>query len=338
MINYYGSFVAEMRQIRGPLDELLKKDKSFTWTPQCQDSFDRVKKILSSDLLLTHFNPAYPIVVAADASNYGIGAVISHRFPDGTEKAIFHAGRSLTPAQKNYSQIEKEALGLIFAVQKFHRYIYGRHFSLLTDHRPLLAIFGGSKSGVPVYTASRLMRWATILLGYDFTIEYRRTTELGQADALSRLINSHVQRTEPEDAVIGSIDTDILGQFRNNVAVLPNSLTDIREATKKDKTLELAIHRTKTGWPEKVDKNDPTWNYFNRRDSLSVLEDCLLTGERTIIPKVLQPRTLSTLHIGHPGITRMKQLARSYVYWPGIDKQIEAFEIVLVVPWRLKTP
>ena len=190
LISYYSSFVPRMRNLRAPLDALLKKDTVFQWSESCQWAFDETKKILLSDLLLTHYNPNQPIVVAADASEYGIGAVISHRYSDGTEKAIAHASRALTPAEKKYGQIEKEGLALVFAVRKFHRYIYGRHFTLLTDHQSLLAIFG-NKKGIPSYTANRLQRWALTLLAYDFKIEYCRTTSFGQADTLSRLIGPH---------------------------------------------------------------------------------------------------------------------------------------------------
>nr|CDJ92915.1 RNA-directed DNA polymerase (reverse transcriptase) domain containing protein [Haemonchus contortus] len=82
MISYYGSFVAEMRQIRAPLDELLKKNVPSRWTSKCDEAFKRAKEVLSSDLLLTHFDPSLEIIVAADASDYGIGAVILHKMPD----------------------------------------------------------------------------------------------------------------------------------------------------------------------------------------------------------------------------------------------------------------
>ena len=85
---------------------------------------------------------------------------------------IVHASCSLKPAEQNYSQIEKEGLALIFAIKKFHKYIYGRHFTLLTDHRLLLSIFGIRK-GIPVHSAYRLQRWAATLLGYDFSTETR---------------------------------------------------------------------------------------------------------------------------------------------------------------------
>ncbi|EPB66939.1 hypothetical protein ANCCEY_13970 [Ancylostoma ceylanicum] len=108
----------------------------------------------------------------------------------GTEKPTAHGSRSLNAAEKNYAQIEKETLALVEAIKKFHKYLYGRHFTLRTDHKPLLPIFG-SKKGVPVHPASRLMRSATMVIGYDFYIEYIKTDSFGQADGLSRLMQRH---------------------------------------------------------------------------------------------------------------------------------------------------
>lgn len=192
-VNFYGKFVKEMHQLRHPLDKLLKKDVKWLWTPECQLSFDRFKRILQSGLLLTHYDPKLPIVVAADASNTGVGAVILHKMPDGSIKAIQHASRSLTAAEKSYGQPEKEALGIIFAVTKFRKMLLGRRFLLQMDHKPLLSIFG-SKKGIPLHTANRLQRWALILLGFDFSIEYVNTNQFGYADVLSRLIDSRTPR------------------------------------------------------------------------------------------------------------------------------------------------
>ncbi|PIO77460.1 hypothetical protein TELCIR_00443 [Teladorsagia circumcincta] len=243
LVNFYGNFVKNLHNLRVPLDALTKKDATFLWTPACQSSFDRIKAILKSDLLLTHYDPNLPIIVAADASNYGIGAVLSHQFPDGSEKVIYHASRTLTPAQKKYSQIEKEAFALIFAVQKFHRFIHGRHFTLKTDHKPLISIFG-NKKGVPT-------------------------------------------------------------------------------ATSDDPILTQVINYTRSGcWP-KIDRNSPLFHYYNRRESPSTINGCLLTSSRIVIPKLLQRRVLYSLHKADPGQTRMKMLARSYVYWPALDADIE---------------
>ena len=189
-----------MKNLRGPLNELLKKDKPWLWTPECQESFEKtkktpecqesfemIKKTLTCDLSLTHYDPTLDIIVASDASSYGIGACILHKLPDDSQKAVSHASRSLLPSEKQYSQIEKEALEMIFAVTKFHRYLHGRWFILQTDNKPLITILG-SKKGLPVYTANRLLRWGTILLKYNFKIEFLTSKNIYYADSLSRLI------------------------------------------------------------------------------------------------------------------------------------------------------
>ena len=157
--------IKNMQNLRGPLNELLKKDKPWLRTPECQEffekikktpeyqeSFENIKKTLTSDLSLTHYDPTLDIIVASDASSYSIGACIFPKLPGGSRKAVAHVSKSLLPAEKQYSQIEKEALGIIFAVTKFHRYLHGRWFILQTDHKPLITILG-SKKGLPVYTA-----------------------------------------------------------------------------------------------------------------------------------------------------------------------------------------
>ena len=91
MISYYSCFVSGMRQIRGPLDD-LEKDEKFKWMEIHHSSFEKLKKVLQPDLLLTHFDPEMNIIIAADASDYGLGAVISHQFAGGQEKSIAHIG------------------------------------------------------------------------------------------------------------------------------------------------------------------------------------------------------------------------------------------------------
>lgn len=322
-INYYGKFIKNMHQLRRPLDALLKKDAKWDWSSDCQKSFDQFKEILKSDLMLTHYNPDVNIVVAADASQFGIGACIFHRFPDGSVKAISHASRSLTKAEIGYGQIEKEALGLIFAVTKFHRMIYGRKFTLQTDHKPLLAIFG-SKKGIPVYTANRLQRWACTMLLYDFDIEYVSTDKFGYADILSRLINSHVK--PDEDYVIASIQLE--GDLHNSQSDicnhLPITFSMVQKATQQCEVIQQVISYVNSTWPRSANDIDHpnVQSFFKRQQSLSVVNNCLMFGERIVIPQVYQAKVLHQLHKAHQGMERMKSIARSYVYWPGIDDQI----------------
>ena len=128
--------------------------------------------------MLVHLNPGLHIVLECDASQYGVGAVISHRFA--------YASRSLGPAEKNYSQIEKEGLAIVFGVTKFYMYLFERKCTCHTDHKPLLKIFSPQCS-TPVLAASRLQRWAILLSSYRYDIKYKSSSDIANADALSRL-------------------------------------------------------------------------------------------------------------------------------------------------------
>ena len=142
------------------------------------------------------------------------------------EKPIAHASRTLLPAEKACSQIEKEALSIILVVTKFHRYLHGQFFNLQNDHKPLLTIFG-SKKGLPVYTTYRLLRWSTILLHYNFKLEYLPTNKIGHADGHSRLIPNQCQPLE--DSFIAELrsDSEIKSIIENTVRDLPVTLSEI---------------------------------------------------------------------------------------------------------------
>ena len=142
LLNYYGRFISNLSSLLQPLHELLRQDKNWKWTAGCQEAFEKAKNVLSSSEVLTHFNPSLQLQLACDASPYGVGAVLSHVLPSGEEKPIAFASRTLNKAESNYAQLEREALSIVFGVRKFHQYLYGRRFTLLTDHRPLKTILG----------------------------------------------------------------------------------------------------------------------------------------------------------------------------------------------------
>ena len=127
-----------------------------------------LKDQLSSDQVLAHYDTTLSVSLACDASQYGVGAVISHLIPDGTEHPIAYGSRTLTKAEKNYAQIEREAAAIIFGIKKFHPYIYGRKFTLITDHKPLTTIFSLKFS----LAAARLQGWAIILSAYQYEVEF----------------------------------------------------------------------------------------------------------------------------------------------------------------------
>ena len=144
--------------------------------------------------------------------------------PDGSKKKpIAQASRALLPAEKAYSEIEKEALSIIFAVTKFHRYLLGKFFKLQTDHKPLLTIFG-SKKEFPLFPANRLLRWCTIHLNYNFKLEYLPTNKIGHADGLCRLIPNQCQSLEDSVITALRLDCEIKSIIENTVRDLPGLL------------------------------------------------------------------------------------------------------------------
>lgn len=210
LINYYGKFI--LNRLWAPFEALIK-NVSFIWTSKLQKAFEDIKSILTGLFLLAYYDPRQTLIVTADASSIGIGGVLLHL--DGNVKAVFHMSKALTKAQQNYSQIKKEALALVTAVERFRKFIYGRHFVLQTDHCSLLALFKTSKTkGLDTCTANRLKRWALRLIGYDFEIEYINTEKFEQADALSRLIQEARQDTRDPDlekviATLQEVDTEL---------------------------------------------------------------------------------------------------------------------------------
>ena len=268
---------------------------------------------------MVHFDPSLPIGVACDASNVGIGATLFHRFTDGSERPIANISKTLTPAQRNYSQIQKEGLSIVYALTKFYQFLYGRNFILVTDHKPLLAIFGSDKP-TPRLAANRLSRWALFLNQFSYHIEYRKTTHHQNADALSRLpasedtIFDSEESTGDED-IVCAIDT-----LERQIKSADSS--SMPKETLRDPVLSLVMRFTREGWPICKSRDDPFEAFRKISDSLSSCYDCLLYGTRVVIPSSLRKHVLELLHKGHFGIQRMKQLARTAVYWPNIDIDI----------------
>ncbi|PIK47183.1 hypothetical protein BSL78_15953 [Apostichopus japonicus] len=167
IVNYYGKFVENLASKLHPLYTLLQHKSEWSWSNECEQAFMYVKTVLTGDKVLIHYDPTKTLVLSVDASPYGLGAIISHKLSDGTERPIAYASRTLSSAEKNYAQIDKEGLAIIFGLKKFHLYLYGRKFTLVTDHQPLTRIFG-PKSAIPPLAAARMQRWALILAGYQY--------------------------------------------------------------------------------------------------------------------------------------------------------------------------
>ncbi len=204
IINYYSKFLPNLSSRLSPLYRLLKKKTCWIWSKEQDHAFQSAKNALQADTLLVHFDPAKPLLLACDASQYGLGAVLSHLTEDGQERPVAYASRTLNAAERNYSQLEKEGLAIVFGVKRFHYYLYGRPFQIESDHQPLSYLFKESR-GTPQLASSRIQRWALTLSAYRYSIRYKAGKNLGNADALSRLpqpVTCSDDLCTPEDVVM----------------------------------------------------------------------------------------------------------------------------------------
>ena len=299
MLNYYHRFIPDAATVLEPLHQLLRKGTNWQWLEEQQIAFEKAKELLQSAELLVHFDPKKELILASDASDYGVGAVLSHKMEDGSERPVGYVSRSLNDAERNYSTLEKEALAIIFGVKKFHQFLYGHSFTIKTDHKPLEGLLNGKK-GIPTQAAPRIQRWALTLAGYEHKISYKAGQTNGNADALSRLPLPVMPNAVPLPG-----ETILLMEHMEGTPVHSGQ---IKEWTKRDPVLSQVLCFTLQGWPttnSSVELNP----FFSKKTELSVEDGCVLWGARVVVPPQGRSKILTELHEAHPGESRMKALA-----------------------------
>lgn len=299
LVTFYSRFCPNLATMAEPLNNLTRNATVFEWTDECQRSFDSIKSEIASERILMRYDPTLPVLLSVDASPVGIGAVLAHQV-DGMERPILFASHSLNRAERNYSQIDREALAIKWGVEKFAHYLFGRKFTLITDHQPLVHIFGPRKK-LPPLSVTRLQHYALYLQMFTFDIKYRKSADNANADFLSRF--------PFEPASSESIDQAEIYQLAqvNNFTV---TAKDIGMETLADPDMKTLYEQLRSG-----ECSDGKFTLQGR---------CILYGIRVYIPSKYRPHILNELHDGHIGVVRMKNLARSFAYWPKIDSDIES--------------
>jgi hypothetical protein len=313
LLSYYHRFMPHLPTVLFPLYRLLRHDVLWNWSKEAEEAFIKSKELLTCEDVLVHFDPTKELILACDASPYGIGAVLAHKMPDGTERPIAFTSRTLSSTEKKYAQIEKEGLACVFGVKKFHCYIYGRHFTLITDHKPLLSLFDGSRAVSP-QSSARIQRWALTLASYEYDLKYKISNENANADAMSHLPLREMptQTPAPKELIL----------LMESIANSPVTSSQICLWTKTDPTLSLVSQFLTSGWPETC-PSEELKPYWLKQNELSLLNGCILRASRVVIPKEGRRQLLCELHEGHFGISKAKSRARSCIWWPGIDGDIE---------------
>ena len=303
-VNFMSTFIPNLTRKTHLMRSLLKRDTHFLWTSDMQKELDTIKNEIVNAVQLTHYDPNRPAVIETDASLKGLGAVLIQ-----DEKPVRFLSKALTPAETNYSNIERELLAVLFACERLHTYTFGRKVSVHTDHKPLQSIFQKPISLAP----ARLQRMLLRLSKYGIQVKYVGSKSVLLADTLSRLI-------EPADAKeIPGLDITIAQILK----VEPNRLESLQEETKSDSNLTQLTDLIITGWPDSMqDLPENLHSYWCIRDELAVLDGLVMKGNRVVIPTSLRRGTLNRLHDAHQGLTSTLQRARRTVYWPKLQDDI----------------
>ena len=307
MVNYMSKFIPNLAELTQPLRELLHKDVAWHWSERQEKAFRSIKGKLTSDAILQYYDVEKSTTVSVDASSYGLGACL---LQEG--RPVCYASRSLSSAERNYAQIEKELLAIVYGCTKFHQYVYGKKVRVQTDHKPLEALFRK-----PLFQApQRLQRMMLRLQRYDLQVEYEPGKNLYIADTLSR-----APEGQNETAANSKDEFEVL--IIENMPVSEEKLEQFKQETRKDPTLQKLKNTVLNGWPESKSQSDPELHgYWNFKEEITVCDDLLLRSDRLIVPDSLRGEMLSKIHSSHLGIGKCKRRARDVLFWPGMNQQI----------------
>lgn len=313
LVNYVGKWIPNLATWTEPLRELLRlklgkgTDITSHWHKKQAEAFIGLKQAMTQITTLGYYDPQDRTQVFADASPVGLGAVLVQHGASGS-RIIAYGNKSLTDREKRYCQTEKEALALVWAVEHFDMYLFGKDsFELCSDHKPLEVIFGPKSK-----PCARIERWVLRLQSYNFKIVYVPGKK-NIADSLSRLSTSQcLPRPFDDDNYVNLVVTQSC----------PTAITlsELRQICKKDHDIELVKNGIyNNSWDQSIN------NFKIFEHELCFQDDLLLRGNKIVIPLELRSKVLAAAHEGHPGIVAMKTRLRSKVWWPKIDKDAESY-------------
>ncbi|BHF83536.1 hypothetical protein SprV_0902667900 [Sparganum proliferum] len=312
LVTHSSRFTNQSATILKPLYRLLEKSRCSNWSGVEQSAFELAKAALTSSSVLVHYDPEKPIILKCKPSPYDVGAVLMHRMPSGVEMPIAFASRTMSQAETKYSQLDKEALAIMFGLHHFHLYPFGRPFEIHTDNKPLLGLLGG-KRGIQQMSSPRMQRWALTVSAYTYAMKYVTGSANVVADALSRL-------PIVDDGINGAPVFETVNLLQNPVNA-PVTCQQIRQWTSRDPLLSRVKRALQSGWPSSTSSDFQP--FFSRQNELSLQDGCILWGNRVVVPPQGRRAILRDLHNAHPGTVRIKPLTRSYVWWPKINADIE---------------
>ena len=323
LANYYRRFVQDFAAMAKPLHRLTERNAQFRWTTECQRAFDKLKSCLVSAPILAFPDFTRPFILDTDASDMGIGAVLSQIHDDGSEHVVSYASRVLSKPERNYCVTRRELLAVVTFVQHFRPYLLGREFTLRTDHGALkwLATFQKPEG--------QIARWIEQLQEYTFTILHRAGQKHGNADAMSRIPCQQCGRedTEPTAGSTAAI---------KGISLRGRPVEEVKTLQLNDESLGIIVHAFEKG--KRLRDDDVKGKSLETRRLVQIWDQLLIQGGilyrrfenhhssmeyvlQVVVPRSMRKGILEELHAGvsggHLGESKMLGRLKERYYWPG---------------------
>ena len=320
MVNYLSKFSSELAELCTPIYKVSGSRSQWYWGPDQEQAFEKVKIALSKAPVLCAFDLSRRHRVSADASRNAVGAVLLQLTEGNVWQPVEYASRKMSEAEERYAMIEKEALAITWACEKFDYYLVGRKFEVETDHKPLISLLGEKDlSALPV----RVQRFKMRLMRYDYTIFHTPGEQMYLADSLSRpngKLDSENEMGSSEDvntAVVSSVTTD---NFTDSLTM------ELRSEMLKDDEVAECLKFVTEGWPRGGKRlGSELLKLYSAREWLTVRDGLLFFRDRVYIPRSMRKLYLEKCHVGHQGIDKCRRRARCHFWWPGVSVDIYEF-------------
>lgn len=307
-VNYLAKFLPGLSDAMGPIRELTRKDVPWQWSTEQENALSQVQLLVSESPVLRYYDPGKELTIQCDASQSGLGAAL---LQEG--QPVAYASRALTETEARYAQIEKEMLAIVWSLEKFNQYTFGRETNVMSDHKPLQSIMKKPLASAPKRLQGMLMR----LQKYNICLTYTPGNRMHLADTLSR---AYQQTTEGPHHEFENVHA------AKYVAITEARLDALRAAMEADPIMSVLKHTILEGWPnEKHQTPLEIHPYFSFRDELAVHDGLVFKGERVVIPKSQRQTMREKIHSSHLGIDGCLRRARDSIFWPNMTAEIREY-------------
>ena len=280
--------------------------------------FAQLKESMTSAPALALYKANRETTLSADASSYGLGAVLLQKQPGGELRPVAHASRAMSRVEQRYAQIEKDALATTWACERYSNFLIGKTFHIETDHKPLVSLLGQKTlDELP----PRIQRFRMRLMRFWYSISHVPGNDLITADTLSRA--PVVESQQPEDNSFQYECQAYVNAVMSALPVTDKRLLEIKQAQADNATCQNVQEFCMHGWPYKAKLGSEEKLHLQVAADITIQKRLLLKCSRLVIPVAMQKTMLGKIHEGHQGITKCRERAKQSVWWPGLSKQIE---------------